>query len=778
MNTRRDKHPRYATRLASIALAALAICLVFGSKQPNLMAQQADLPLGGGLEFANYAHECEEVIPLPEPTGHHQVGTVTYHWVDRSRPEELSADTHDDRQVIATLFYPALRVPDGPPVPYIPELDLLRAGFATDRREVPREIAADLAVRDCVLTHSFADRPVANLEPRYPVVLISPGGNVSRHSHTAIAQELASQGWIVAVMSHAYSGWDVFPEGGHVMSADLSDEEQTSMLAADALFTLDRLTELTRRDPHGLFTDRLDTAHVGIIGHSRGGSTVGRACSSDDRFDACVVFDNIGPDPETGTGLRQPQLTIRQPWPEERAGRLSDFLGHNGTVAFDAVVHGTIHMSFTDLPLIDPERYESRIAPERAHDIVSALTLAFLERYVLEEPGRAGPELHGFPEVTLRTFGPEAPECEAGASGTDGDVACDLEATREEQTDRAAATQHGEAADDLRRRNPEDVGISPDALEAAHALADSLGTAAYMLVIDGRVVDSFSDPAHEYRLHSVRKSLLGALYGAAVAASDGEPIALDTATTIGALGINDYAGLTPDERSATVADLLSSRSGVYLPATHENTGWDDVRPERDSHGPGENWFYSNWDFNAAGTAFQLLAGESVFRAFEREIARPIGMVDFDAADGAWRYGPRSWHPAYVFRMSTRDLARFGILMADDGWWNGRQVIPASWVRAVTRPRSDAVRPDGTPMAGVGYGLMWWTRDETATREVYGAVGEDVFVASGTGQQILLVAPDRNLVFVHRTNTDLPDEEYRNVSTTEAGSILKALLDTR
>ncbi|MFW6084812.1 MAG: hypothetical protein ACODAA_06330 [Gemmatimonadota bacterium] len=71
--------------------------------------------------------------------------------------------------------------------------------------------------------------------------------------------------------------------------------------------------------------------------------------------------------------------------------------------------------------------------------------------------------------------------------------------------------------------------------------------------------------------------------------------------------------------------------------------------------------------------------------------------------------------------------------------------------------------------------MWWTRDEAATREVYGAVGEDVFEASGTGQQILMVAPQRNLVFVHRTDTDLPDEKYRSVSTTGAGGILKLLL---
>jgi|GEM_PF-416594 len=751
----------HATALAMLAAGISA------TAPAGLVAQQADLPLPGGLEFANYDQQCARTIPLPEPTGQHQVGTVTYHWVDRGRPEERSPDPYDDRQVIATLFYPALRVPDGPPAPYIPELDLLRAGFATDRRDVPRRIAEDLAVRGCVLTDAFANRPVDDLQPRYPIALISPGGNVSRHSHTALAQELASHGWIVAVMSHAYSGWDVFPEGGHVMSSDYWDapddapdgeqarreDELTSMLAADAEFTLDRLAELTRGDPAGRFTGRFDTMHVAIIGHSRGGSTVGRTCREDDRFDACVILDNIGPEPATELGLPKPQLTIRRPWPAGRVERLHDFLGRNETVAFDAVVDGTIHMSFTDLPLVEPGSHESAIDPERAHEVTSALTLAFIEAYALEKSRLERPGLPEFAEVTVDTFGL------AGGTGARGGG--------ESRTGNANGSRL------LPRRSPAELGISDERIEAAHALADSLGTAAYMLVVDGHVVDSFGDPAHEYRLHSVRKSLLGALYGVAKAAASGEPI--DTTTTIGALGIGDYAGLGPVERTATLADLLSSRSGVYLPATHENVGWDDVRPARGSAAPGERWFYSNWDFNAAGTAFQILTHQNIFRAFERDIARPIGMVDFRASDGAWRYSPRSWHPAYVFRMSTRDLARFGILMANGGRWEGRQVIPADWVRRITRTRSHVVRPDGDPMPGVGYGMMWWTRDEKATGEVYGPVGEDVFVASGTGQQILMVAPDRKLVFVHRTDTDVPSNVYKNVSTVEAGSLLKLLL---
>ena len=174
----------------------------------------------------------------------------------------------------------------------------------------------------------------------------------------------------------------------------------------------------------------------------------------------------------------------------------------------------------------------------------------------------------------------------------------------------------------------------------------------------------------------------------------------------------------------------------------------------------------------------ILSFESIFRSFERDIARPLGMRDFGIDDGAWRYSPRSWHPAYVFRMSTRDLARFGLLMLHEGEWDGHQLVPASWIEEITRRHSAATRPDGTAMPGVGYGMMWWTRSAASAKEVYGELGHGVFEADGTGMQILVVAPERHLVFVHRVDTDVPAAEFRSVNAEQAGRILKVLLGSR
>lgn len=60
-------------------------------------------------------------------------------------------------------------------------------------------------------------------------------------------------------------------------------------------------------------------------------------------------------------------------------------------------------------------------------------------------------------------------------------------------------------------------------------------------------------------------------------------------------------------------------------------------------------------------------------AFDREIAQPIGMQDFSPTDGEYVAGAASIHAACPFRMSVRDLARFGLLYLGRGRWRDREI---------------------------------------------------------------------------------------------------------
>jgi len=71
-----------------------------------------------------------------------------------------------------------------------------------------------------------------------------------------------------------------------------------------------------------------------------------------------------------------------------------------------------------------------------------------------------------------------------------------------------------------------------------------------------------------------------------------------------------------------------------------------ARPRRHSHPPGTFYYYNNWDFNALGTIFRQRTGLDIFEAFERRIARPLDMADFEASDGWYADGTESIHPYY------------------------------------------------------------------------------------------------------------------------------------
>ncbi len=290
-----------------------------------------------------------------------------------------------------------------------------------------------------------------------------------------------------------------------------------------------------------------------------------------------------------------------------------------------------------------------------------------------------------------------------------------------------AGTVHAQAWEDI---DPVAAGWSAERLEAARLQSKALRPTALMIVQDGRVVARWGDTSRKVNMASVRKSLLSALYGSAVA--EGR---VKLSASLSELGIDDNApGLTAGEKTATVRDLLMSRSGVYHPAAHETADIKRKRPARGSHPPGSFWFYNNWDFNVLGTIYRQQTGEDIFASFKNRIAGPIGMEDFSVKDGRYAREKLSEHPAYPFRLSARDAARFGQLFLNDGTWGGKQVIPASWVRESTTAYSWAKR------IRQGYGYMWWTLPE----DIW---GPNAFYASGYGGQIIAVVPSKRLVVV-------------------------------
>jgi CubicO group peptidase (beta-lactamase class C family) len=315
--------------------------------------------------------------------------------------------------------------------------------------------------------------------------------------------------------------------------------------------------------------------------------------------------------------------------------------------------------------------------------------------------------------------------------------------------------------------SPEELGWSSEKLAVARAYSERIGSAAVMIVDDGIVVDAWGDKTQRFQCHSMRKSLLSALIGIHV--DEGH---IDLSKTLEDLDIDDAEpSLTDTEKQATIADLIKARSGIYHVALGESPSMKADRPERYSLAPGTFWYYNNWDFNALGTIFEQETGKRIFEEFDRRIAKPLQMEDFRVNDCRYLtshdYGtPKaSIHPNYQFRMSARDLARFGLLFLREGRWANQQIISADWVRESTTSHSESG-------LNSGYGYMWWTGVKGGLIPNV-QVKEHSFYASGFRGHRLIVLPYRNLVIVHRVDSD---SSTIDIGNREIGPLLWLILD--
>ncbi|MEJ2038150.1 MAG: serine hydrolase, partial [Desulfosarcinaceae bacterium] len=271
---------------------------------------------------------------------------------------------------------------------------------------------------------------------------------------------------------------------------------------------------------------------------------------------------------------------------------------------------------------------------------------------------------------------------------------------------------------------PDEFGWSSVKLNRLNRELEKFGTDALMLITDGKIIFEYGNTTNIMRSHSVRKSLLSALYGIYV-----DEGSIDLNATLEQLNITESTPLTKQEKQATVLDLLRARSGVYIPAAAEAPSMRKARPQRGRHKPGSFWYYNNWDFNVLGTIFLQQTSQDLFQAFKQRIADP-----------------------YPFLISARDMARFGQLFLQHGRWNKSQIIPENWIAASTTSYSHTNR------FGIGYGYMWWilTEDECGLHK-------GCYFADGYGGQRLYVMPHINSVLVHLINTKVPGT---NITTSD------------
>ena len=350
---------------------------------------------------------------LPGPTGPCPVGTTSLYLKDASRPDPWAAGV-SARELMVSLWYPATPS-DGPRARYMTpaesELQLTSRGLTG----VPRDALST------VRTNAVSDARPAGRQRAFPLVVLSPGFTNSRSTLTALAEDLASHGYVVAGIDHTYESFaTAFPDGrvttclAREALRSGRGEKVVAGRAADVSFVLD---ELTGAHPAWPGAGLIDPSRMAMAGHSAGGAAAIAAMVADSRIRAGIDMDGATHAQIPDDGLSRPFLFLGKQ-SNYTPGSRKDIPGKPGpasTWEHDwklltgwkrwLVVAGAVHASFTDLALladqigIDPG---AGLPGSRSLDITRSYVRAFFDQHLRSRPqallDQPSPR---YPEVTF-----------------------------------------------------------------------------------------------------------------------------------------------------------------------------------------------------------------------------------------------------------------------------------------------------------------------------------------------------------------------------------------
>lgn len=142
--------------------------------------------------------------------------------------------------------------------------------------------------------------------------------------------------------------------------------------------------------------------------------------------------------------------------------------------------------------------------------------------------------------------------------------------------------------------------------------------------------------------------------------------------------------------------------------------------------PGTRYAYASIEPDVLGVVLRATTGMSLSEYFQEKVWRRIGTE----SDATWMVDAEGHDLAHFgFSATLRDYARLGRLLAHDGAWNGRRIVPAQWMQDATTVRAeDAYLLPGHSMRDFGYGyLLWLLPGDRRQFALVGAFGQRIIV---------------------------------------------------
>lgn len=369
---------------------------------------------------------------FPKPTGQYPVGTRYMHFTDHDRDETFSRSIFDKREITAQVWYPA-RIEGTPETrSYRNEDEALLLStieaqyFGLLISKLPADKFAHFSE---IKTHSFQDAPLAKSGRPFPVLIYSHGiigGHVSTHS--TLMEELASHGYVVFSISHAYqTPYMKYPDGTikafspstpairkaageimnpevHALFAELGKSssldqqkkllekisagraflsESVSIWADDIVFAMDQISNLNT--PSGPLKGSIDLNRIGLLGWSFGGASSAQAALQDQRVKAVINLDGTTVGDLLKTQLNVPFMFLDR----DNRTRSAYLLNNLRNSCYVVNVKGTTHFNFTDMALYNiPEvdKIMGSVNGEEGIKLINSYVLAFFNKHLRNKP--------------------------------------------------------------------------------------------------------------------------------------------------------------------------------------------------------------------------------------------------------------------------------------------------------------------------------------------------------------------------------------------------------
>ena len=202
--------------------------------------------------------------------------------------------------------------------------------------------------------------------------------------------------------------------------------------------------------------------------------------------------------------------------------------------------------------------------------------------------------------------------------------------------------------------------------------------------------------------------------------------------------------ITPEKEKISIKHLVTMTAGFPEEDDFEAHDPDDLVKKILSQplvsAPGEHFKYNNNNTNLLGSLIYALENKQADEFAKEVLFNRLGIADFYWEE---ENGLLQCHNGLY--MYPRDMAKIGLLVLNDGMWNGEEIVPKKWITESTKPYvSESVFFD--------YGYQWWYRSKRNSSwwddPVHGSNDEhDMILALGFGGQYIMIVKDMNLVIV-------------------------------